>query len=693
MDKLHIPYSLRNIPLQPRSILQSKFVDTAEDLFRRMRWKLFHHLNPCSSDPKETFGFKTPKTAPSSPLLQEFENDLLEIVAKVEYRPFSNPLLQQMKTDAKNIKLSKEVLVKADKTTNIYKIPPEKYDKLLQEAIQADYRKTQPKSMMKTNQEAAEIVGKLDLADRVDRMSKSQAFVSIKDHKPRFPDKIACRLINPSKTFVGSISKQILTKVNRRLLHASKLNQWRSSGDVLDWFTKAEDKQSKTFLKFDIVSFYPSISAKLLKEAMDWAAETVEITAEESKIILHSRQAFLFTKDGIWTKKDDPSFDVTMGSLDGAECCELVGLYILFRLKKAFPWLDCGLYRDDGLALVRMTGQHADRLRKRISAIFQEMELQVTLEANLRITDFLDITFNLDEENHRPYAKPGNIIKYVSASSNHPPHIKKAIPAMVAARLSKLSSTKEIFAQESPPYQDALREAGYPEEITYSKPTKRNSRPRKVIWYKPPWSDDVSTNVGALFLRLLAKHFPSTSSLHRLFNRNNMKISYSCLPSMDAMIAGHNAKVISSSIPSTAPACNCRGGAPSCPLDGQCLQQDVVYQVDVKTDQDTKVYIGSTQDFKVRYRAHISSSKKPAYRESTKLSTYLWSLKDEDTDYTLQWRIIARARSYCPETGRCGLCTSEKMHILFYRGGNMLNKRSEIMAKCRHRAKHKLQAV
>ena len=35
---------------------------------------------------------------------------------------------------------------------------------------------------------------------------------------------------------------------------------------------------------------------------------------------------------GVWIKKgDNPYFDVTMGSYDGAEICELVGLYLLYQ--------------------------------------------------------------------------------------------------------------------------------------------------------------------------------------------------------------------------------------------------------------------------------------------------------------------------------------------------------------------------
>ena len=60
MDKLNIGYSLKNIPtFHKKSVIQAKLVESAEDLFRRMRWKLFHYKNPNLSDNKETFGLIT----------------------------------------------------------------------------------------------------------------------------------------------------------------------------------------------------------------------------------------------------------------------------------------------------------------------------------------------------------------------------------------------------------------------------------------------------------------------------------------------------------------------------------------------------------------------------------------------------------------------------------------------------------
>ena len=64
---------------------------------------------------------------------------------------------------------------------------------------------------------------------------------------------------------------------------------------------------------------------------------------------------------------------MTMGSFDGAETCELVGLYLLHKLTTFIPAQSVGLYRDDGLAYATNTnGSELDRLRKKIYACFKE---------------------------------------------------------------------------------------------------------------------------------------------------------------------------------------------------------------------------------------------------------------------------------------------------------------------------------
>ena len=144
MDKLDITYSLKNIPVQQKkSVIENKMVESAENLFRRMRWKLFHYQNPGLADKKETFGFKTENSAPFSPLLQNFEEKILKMLSDIEYKKSNNDLQAKIKNDLKIIANSDKVLTKADKTSNIYKMEPDTHKKLLNSNIQSEYKKSQ----------------------------------------------------------------------------------------------------------------------------------------------------------------------------------------------------------------------------------------------------------------------------------------------------------------------------------------------------------------------------------------------------------------------------------------------------------------------------------------------------------------------------------------------------------------------
>ena len=105
----------------------------------------------------------------------------------------------------------------------------------------------------------------------------------------------------------------------------------------------------------------------------------------------------------------DSCFDVTMCSFDGAEICELVGLYIQSKLEKILPKSNFRLYRDDGLALLRnLNGQETDKVRKNIIRVFKDTGFSLKIETKLKEVDFLDVSLNLRNGAYRPYKKPNN---------------------------------------------------------------------------------------------------------------------------------------------------------------------------------------------------------------------------------------------------------------------------------------------
>ena len=165
----------------------------------------------------------------------------------------------------------------------------------------------------------------------------------------------------------------------------------------------------------------------------------------------------------------------------------------------------------------------------------------------------------------KPYMKPNDSPLYINKKSNHPPSIIKNIPAAVNRRLSNISANENVFKAAIPPYQNALKNSGYDFEMKYdpipNNNNKKHSRKRRVTWFNPPYSTNVSTNIGAKFLRTIDTCFPPCNPLSKLINRNTVKISYRCMPNMGQVLATHNAKILKQEeVQQLPPGCNCRGG-------------------------------------------------------------------------------------------------------------------------------------
>ena len=503
------------------------------------------------------------------------------------------------------------------------------------------------------------------------------------------------RLLNPTKPEIGRISKRLTERIVREVKGKTKYNQWKSTDSVIQWFSNLTQKHTLKFLQFDVVNFYPSITRKLLLKVITWAKEYTNISEEDIKIIFQAKKSVLHSQKSIWTKKGDSEFDVTMGSYDGAETCELVGLYILSLLEPL--GVNAGLYRDDGLLVTRSGPRQAQKLGENIQKIFNDCDLKITFDANLTTVNFLDTTLDLRLGTYKPYTKPNETKQYVHKQSNHPPNILKNIPDSVNKRLSKLSSTEAIFNEAAEPYQKALEESGYEYKLKYKPQTQtqnKRKRKRNITWFNPPFSSSVSTKIGAKFLSLIDKHFPKGNPLNKTINRNTVKVSYKTVTNMKKIIGGHNAKVLKDDEEKSKTEdktekkeCNCRKKE-DCPLDGKCLSESVIYQAEVTEtiSKQKETYVGLTGNtFKERFGTHKSSFEHENQKGKTTLSMHLWELKKEKKHFKVKWKVIDKAKTYNPTTKKCNLCLKEKFYIIFKPELGSLNKRNELGAACRHK--------
>jgi len=439
----------------------------------------------------------------------------------------------------------------------------------------------------------------------------------------------------------------------------------------------------------------------LLLVAIGFAKSFLPIEEEVIHILKHCRKSLLFDGNSVWAKKNNPDFDVTMGSYDGAEVCELVGLFLLHQMREKFPDINFGLYRDDGLGFTtNLPPSQLERTKKSIVQLFNSNGLKITIDMNLKQVNFLDVSMNLETDRFWPYRKPNDEPLYINKSSNHPPSVLKELPKMIEKRVSELSCDVDEFVKCKSVYEEALARSGFHCELKYAQPTNRRNRPRNIIWYNPPFNASVKTNIGKIFIALINKHFPNHHKYHKLFNRNNVKLSYSCTKNLASIIASHNKKIIGSGKPGplNEGGCNCRKHP--CPVNGRCQTNCVIYRAQVTTETTSKSYIGSTEtDFKCRWRNHNSSFKKRTRPQRfpnapfcypTSLARYVWEAKDSGDDPNINWSQMKRAVSYRCGGQRCNLCLEEKLAILLAAPNSLINKRSELLNRCPHKRKHRL---
>ncbi len=161
---------------------------------------------------------------------------------------------------------------------------------------------------------------------------------------------------------------------------------------------------------------------------------------------------------------------------------------------------------------------------------------------------------------------------------------------------------------------------------------------------------NVKTNIARNFLCLIDKHFAPNHKLHKISNRNAVKVSYSCMNNVKSIISKHNTRITGKSKPQckVIDPCTCRDKK-TCPLQEKCMTKDILYKATVTTSNanSTKHYIGMTAStFKELYRNHIESFNHKRYSNDTELSKYIWKLKDNKQDFDITWSVLKQRFLY-----------------------------------------------
>ena len=410
MDRVKLDYSTKNIPIHNRSEYRMSLIQKTRIFIRNLRWKTHFYLKPPKkSNQQNYYGFKSEKNAPPVPEIKKFEEDLIKLVENVKFKKsfnVSNDFQKQLSKDIEKIKENPNIIVKGDKSSNFYNVKKEKYSEVLHNTVTSVYKKAPANKENKVTEIDKKLAQKLNIEDRVEIMPKSESYFTYKDHKPNFENRQTVRLINPNKSNLQKVSKQVIQRINENVRPQVNFNQWRNTKEVLEWFKNLENKERTSFIKFDIDNFYPSITSELLDKSLTWAETYVYISPEDKEIIKSTKQSILYKEGQAWVKKTDIDCDITIGSWDGAEVSELVGLYLLSQLQNLN--INVGLYRDDGLGASTQRPQQIENVKKKICQVFRENGLKITVEANKKVVDYLDVTLDLNTNSHKPYMKPNS---------------------------------------------------------------------------------------------------------------------------------------------------------------------------------------------------------------------------------------------------------------------------------------------
>ena len=181
-----------------------------------------------------------------------FEEDMIDLVHEIRFRKVKRDAQRKLSKDLKTIKSSNKTLMPPDKTSNMYKLTKDEYNDLLDNAVTATYKRATERIEDIINKEGMKYTKRADVFDRIEINGTINCFITLKDHKENFVNHPTTRLINPAKNEIRRVSKSILDKMNICLCEKLKLNEWKNTTHVINWFKKIEEKHLHTFTLFEI---------------------------------------------------------------------------------------------------------------------------------------------------------------------------------------------------------------------------------------------------------------------------------------------------------------------------------------------------------------------------------------------------------------------------------------------------------
>ena len=200
----------------------------------------------------------------------------------------------------------------------------------------------------------------------------------------------------------------------------------------------------------------------------------------------------------------------------------------------------------------------------------------------------------------------------------------------------------------------------------------------------------MKTNIGKEFLQLLRTHFHRNHKFHKIFNKNNVKLSYSCTRNIASILSSHNKGITRVPPTEVTRECNCVNRE-QCPMGNKCLSENIVYEgvITERPVGEEKDYRGlSSGIWKKRYAVHKQGINHRKHSKACELTKHVWEIKDRSNTFDIRWKILETVRGRLVG-GACKLCTTETMLINEHPDKSRLSNKQAIQ-KCMHGGKYLL---
>ena len=166
---------MKNLLIPPKQRYLKSMMEKVESFITRLRWKA--HLFDKKGRPVSNmnFGFESNFTTPQHELLSPFESDLYDMIRSISFKPVRSNFQKRLADDINNIDSSENLLIFADKTTNIHEMTPWTVKNILTNNVTKTYRKAERSTQLNIDREAKTISKTLQLEKRMEHYAERPA--------------------------------------------------------------------------------------------------------------------------------------------------------------------------------------------------------------------------------------------------------------------------------------------------------------------------------------------------------------------------------------------------------------------------------------------------------------------------------------------------------------------------------------